>query len=81
MIPSPQQMPMPSQMTAAPSVPTAYNQAMAAKMSPFAKAKYGMGGFTPASQPTESGQIQRFAPSGNSVSVPRLQPLQFGGST
>jgi hypothetical protein len=78
--PNPQQMPMPQQMTTEPPVATGYDVSMRAKMTPFAKAKYGLGGFTPASAPPASGAVSRFAPSGSSgVQVPRLQPLQFGG--
>lgn len=79
--PNPQQMPTPTQMTSAPSVATGYDVSMRARMTPFAKAKYGLGGYTPPSAPATSGSVSRFAPSGSGgVQVPRLQPLQFGGS-
>lgn len=78
--PNPQQMPTPQQMTAEPSVATGYDVSMKARMTPFAKAKYGLGGYTPPSPSAEPGSVSRFAPSGSSgVQVPRLQPLQFGG--
>lgn len=78
MNPNPQQMPQPQAMTSQPEVSTAYSVSLAAKRTPFARAKYGLGGYTPPSTPQQSGQVAQFSPSGNSVQVPRLQPLQFG---
>lgn len=78
MNPQPQQMPMPTQLTAAPTVGTAYATSMAAKRTPFTAAKYGLGGFTPARPQAAPGAPTPFGPSGEGVSVPRLQPLQFG---
>jgi hypothetical protein len=78
MFPDKQQLPLPKQMSATPEVPTAYNDALQTTMTPFNKAKYGLGGYTPPEVTHEPGEVQHFAPSGSEVKVPRLQPLQFG---
>ena len=70
----------PNGLVMAPTVGTAYNAAMKAKFTPFAAAKYGMGGFTPSTPATPPGGLSGFAPSANSISTPKLQPLQFSGN-
>lgn len=91
MIPNPQQMPGIKPMTMAPPARTAYDIRYENTMSPFVRAKYGLG----AGPPTSLNQLQeprmasgaaapipaaisRFSPSGSAVQTPRLQPLQFG---
>lgn len=76
--PSPMQFPG---LQPATQVGTAYAASMAAKRTPFAAAKYGLGGFTPARPQVTPGGLTPFSPSGEGISAPRLQPLQFGGKS
>lgn len=72
-----------SQLSSESPARTAYQIQSAGKLTPFVRAKYGLGGTgaAPSAASVTGAQVAQFGPSGDGgVKMPVIQPAQFGNN-